>query len=316
MYYLFVGFFLLLIIEIFLSFKEEIALLGKYKKLHCLEESYLFLCPNKNFSFKRKDNQFWKVTTNTFGERITLRTKDANKYEKENWFIGDSISFGYLVSDENTAPYLLDLMQEIPVRNLGVDSLGSLGIEKRLKESLKKHKNTKIENLFWIYNTSDFLDDQKEMRNFNSSFYKIFYRTHYFFGRYSNIYNALIFLKKDIFNPKVNIPEINVQDVEDDHITFKNIRNLIEFILSNNQIKNFIVIIYPGMNINTKKADIHSKVTEKVYKFFKENYINILDLREEFHNSKKNPYFEFDGHPNEYGYQIIANSLISFLKQK
>lgn len=316
MYYFFIVFFFLFFVEIFLSFKEEINFVGNYKRLHCLEENYLFLCPNKNYIFKRKDSQFWKIATNQFGERITNRTKDANEYERENWFIGDSISFGYLVNDENTAPFLLDLMQKIPVRNLGVDSLGSLGIERRLKEALKKHKDTKIENIIWIYNTSDFLDDQKEFTNLNNSFYKIFYKVHYFFGRYSNIYNGLIFLKNNIFVQKINIPEINVQDVEDDHITFKNLKNLIQFISLNNQIENFIVVIYPGMNIDTKKADVQSKVTEKVYRFFKKNNINVLDLRLEFFNSKNSPYFEFDGHPNEYGYQIIANSLISFLKQK
>ncbi|MFN3603536.1 MAG: SGNH/GDSL hydrolase family protein [Leptonema sp. (in: bacteria)] len=306
---------LILLLDFFLKFNEAVDLLTQYKKFHCLREDYLFLCPDRSHRFKRGDNHFWKVSTNSFGERITLKTQGNKEYPLEVWFIGDSISFGYWVDDEFTVPYLLEKIQNLPVRNLGVDSLGTRGIQKRLEVALQEHSKTKIQNLIWIYNTSDFLDDEKQLSISKNHVLKIFYKIHYLLGRNSNLYNALWWLRKNFFfKQDLEVPEIQESVVSEEQITFKNIQILIDFVRSNPRILNFLVIVYPGMNLQTKKPDIHSKTTEMVYQFFRKNQIQVLDVRKSFLDSKEILYFEFDGHPNEKGYALIAKSLIDFLR--
>lgn len=305
-----------LFLEIFFRFHNDVDLMAKYKKVHCAVENDLFLCPNQKYTFKRFDNSYWTLTTNPYGERITSRTKNFTEHLEEIWFIGDSISFGYLVDDEFSVPFLLDKELITPVRNLGVDSLGTNGILRRLQQSLDIHKTVHIKTLLWIYNTSDFLDDEKELRLSDSIFYKNLYSAHYYLGRNFHLYNSIFWFKKKVFQKQISeIPEIQTQ-IPEEHITFSNIKRLIEFINQSSRIQKFVVIIYPGMNIKTKKPDIDSKVTEKVFLFFKNNQIPVLDVRKAFSLSNKSLYFEFDGHPNEEGYKIIQTSLIDFLMQK
>ncbi|GIX40892.1 MAG: hypothetical protein KatS3mg129_0625 [Leptospiraceae bacterium] len=287
--------------------------LKQYRKLHCFYKNYLFLCPDKKFTFFREDHKQWIVTTNAYGERITKRASGKNQYNQEIWFIGDSISFGYLVSDENTTPYLLDLYQDIPVRNLGVDSIGTLGILNRLQKALKDHPDTKIQYLFWIYNTSDFTDDIIE--NNQNHIRKSLFFLHYNLGKISNIYNTIFLLKKELSRNNT-IPEtisINSDIQNFNHITYKNIIKLYKYILSEKRIKNFLIIVYPGMNIKTKKPDIDSTVTLSLYQFLKQQNIPVLNVFSEFTHSQ-NPYFTFDGHPSEEGYNIFTKVLIAHLK--
>ncbi len=315
MRFILIFFSFLLFLEFFLRFQEEIFLITQYKKIHCRTEIDLFLCPNIQKQFKRFDNSYWKISTNSFGERITSDTQDSREFLEEIWFIGDSISFGYLVDDEFSVPYLLNTKQQIPVRNLGVDSLGTNGIYRRLHLSLQVHKKTKIQTLIWIYNTSDFYDDEKE-KLFDQFFYRNAYKVHHFLGSNFNLYNSLFWLKrKIIYQNELKVPEIHTE-VSDDHITFTNISYLVEYIKKNPRIKNFVIVIYPGMDLKTKRPDIKSKVTQKIFDFFKKHQITIVDVRDAFFLSQQSPYFEFDGHPNEVGYQLILLSLIDFLKQK
>lgn len=311
--YIYLTIIFILFLEFLLNYFYTTRDLKNYRKLHCFYKKYLFLCPEENFSLLRKDHKLWKVTTNSFGERITYRTPKKEQYQEEIWFIGDSISFGYLVSDEDTTPFLLDKIQSIPVRNLGVDSIGTLGILERLNYALDIHPNTTIKHLIWIYNTSDFTDDVKELK---TNLLKLtIFKIHYTLGKTSNIYNALLYLPKS-FQSNTLIPETTIIDkdiLNFNHITYKNIQYLYEFILKQNRIKNFLIIVYPGMDPISKKPDLNSPITLSLYKFLIENKIPVKNVFQEFHHSS-NPYFIFDGHPNEEGYKIFTQVLIDHLK--
>lgn len=286
-----ISFFLLLvlILEVFLSTKEVIQE-KNYRKLHCFYEDFLFLCPNQEFVFIRKDQASWKITTNTFGERITPRTKTKEEYPEEIWFIGDSISYGYLVNDEETTPYLLDQNQKIPVRNLGVDSLGTLGILARLEKALKDHQQTIVHSLFWIYNSSDFDDDVWFQHRQSQVFKKKLYFLHYELSKRSSIYTFLLMKRKTTFNV---IPEVNVNPeiLDFAHITFQNISSFVAWISTQSRIKEFFVIIYPGMNVQTRTADVESPITKNVVAFLQNQGVKIIDLRDEFAKSREFPYF-------------------------
>ncbi len=302
-------FLFIIIFDFFLNIFSTIKEQKNYRKIHCFYKNDLFLCPNKTYTFTRQDNQKWTVSTNPYGERISKSTDKNQEYEKEIWFIGDSISFGYLVTNENTAPYLLNHILNIPTRNLGVDSIGTLGILNRLKKALEEHPNTQIQSLIWIYNTSDFMDDLKEIHRTNIKNH-IFY-LHYNLAKISNLYNGFLLLKKTS-SPTPIIPETIIVDptiLNLEHITYKNIINLYQFIKSEKRIKNFLILVYPGMDIATKKPDIDSPITLSLLKFFQEQKIPHKDVFEEFLKANQ-PYFTFDGHPSEEGYKIFTEVLI------
>ena len=293
------------ILNILPTIKEQ----KNYRKIHCFYKNDLFLCPDKTYTFTRKDNQKWTVSTNAYGERISKSTDKNQEYEKEIWFMGDSISFGYLVNNEDTAPYLLNQILNIPTRNLGVDSIGTIGIVNRLNKALEDHPNTQIQTLIWIYNTSDFTDDLKELHRNNIKKH-IFY-LHYNLAKISNIYNGLLLLKKTSQQESI-IPETTIVDptiLNFEHITYKNIKNLYHFINTEKRIKNFLILVYPGMNIATKKPDIDSPITLSLLKFFQEQKIPHRDVFQEFLKANQ-PYFTFDGHPSEEGYKIFTEVLI------
>ncbi len=305
---------LFIIAEFSLNFNKKIKNQREYKKTHCMVDDYIFLCSNISGYFLREDHQLWKLSTNSFGERITTRTISKENQE-EIWFIGDSISFGYLVNDENSIPYLLDQSLSIPVRNLGIDSLGTKGILQRLKKGLEDHPETQIQTLIWVYNTSDFYDDIKELQIQSHTLKSNLFTIHFYLSRHSNIYNSLLYLRNQYRQKKVPEAENITPEIANyTHITFENIKKLIKFIKENQRIKRFLVVIYPGMNIKTKKADLDSKLTQLVYEFFKNHSVEVIDIRKFF--IEENYYFIFDGHPSEKGYQLIMSHLIDHLKQK
>ncbi len=307
---IFIVLFLYLGIEFLLSFHLEIKNEKLYRNIHCFYKNFLFLCPNKEVQILRKDKKFWKVSTNTFGERITRNTLKDQEYNKEIWFIGDSISFGYLVNDEESVPYLMGLKQTLPVRNLGVDSIGTIGILERLKKGIEDHPDLTIEHLIWIYNTSDFTDDV--IYHKKKWFHHIGFKIHYTISKYSNIYNLFLLLKKQGQNALPEPQEITEDIWNHTHITFENIKLLTNYIKNEPKIKNFLIVLYPGMKQN-KKPDVDSPILISLEKFFKKHNINFYKISKEFEEAKS-PYIEYDGHPSEEGYKIITSILIDYLK--
>lgn len=307
---IFVLFILIIIFEFILVFHESIQNEKQYRNIHCFYKDFLFLCSDIEKEILRKDNQKWKISTNTFGERITKNTLKTKEHHQEIWFIGDSISLGYLVNDEQSAPYLLDLKQKIPVRNLGVDSIGTIGILERLKKGLKDHPDITIEHLVWIYNTSDFTDDI--IYNKKKWYHKLSFKIHYTISKYSNIYNLFLLLKKQQQNELPETQEISDEILNQTHITYQNIKLLKEYIQNESRIKNFIIILYPGMRHN-KLPDIDSPIINSLEKFLKENNINYYKIFKEFEIANQ-PYLIFDGHPSEEGYEIFTKILIDHLK--
>ena len=296
------------ILNVLPTIKEQ----KNYRKIHCFYKNDLFLCPNKTYTFTRLDNQKWTVSTNAYGERISKSTDKNQEYEKEIWFIGDSISFGYLVNNEDTAPYLLNQILNIPTRNLGIDSIGTIGILNRLKKALEDHPNTQIQTLIWIYNTSDFTDDLKELHKNNLK--NLIFYLHYNLSKISNLYNGFLLLKKTSQQTSV-IPETIIVDpkiLNFEHITYKNIINLYHFINTEKRIKNFLILVYPGMDNSTQKPDIDSHITLSLLKFFQEQRIPHRDVLQEFLKANQ-PYFNFDGHPSEEGYKIFTEVLIDHI---
>ncbi len=140
---------------------------------------------------------------------------------------------GFLLDGEHSPGQVLENKIGIPVRVMAVDALGTLGILRRFQMGIEQHKKGSScpkspKHVFWIWNTSDFLDDSKE----NHSFLKnIIYRLHYFITKHSLVY---LYLR----NSKQEFNRLTAQTNRDpypkDHITYQNLQTLSDYFQKEN----------------------------------------------------------------------------------
>lgn len=310
----------LLIVEFIVRHsRPDLAIERQYRSAHCFEQSYLLLCPSVQGTFLRPDGSFWTMTVDDRGERIVPESKPG---QPEIWWIGDSISMGYLLDDENTTPFAF-AAAGYNVRNLGSDSLGTKGIAFRLYQALKANEqehHPAPQHIFWIYNTSDFVDDLKDLRFESNLLYRLAFRLHYELSRRSALY-LLIRSKPADMN---QLPPGFDAAPPDDHPTFVNLKSLAREVAARGL--SLTILVYPGMNPETGGPGVEDPTTAKLIEFLRENRIvtnghpvfDVIDLREDFVRLQQNgqsPYIKLDGHPNDIAARLFAETAYRYLKQ-
>lgn len=299
--------------------RPDLAIERQYRGAHCFEQSYLLLCPSAQGRFLRPDGSFWTMTIDDRGERIVPESKPG---QPEIWWIGDSISMGYLLDDENTTPFAF-AAAGYNVRNLGSDSLGTKGIAFRLHQALKANElehQPVPQHIFWIYNTSDFVDDVKDLRFESNPLYRLAFRLHYELSRRSALY-LLIRSKPADMN---QLPPGFDAAPPDDHPTFANLKSLSAEVAARGL--SLTILVYPGMNPETGGPGVEDPTTAKLVEFLTENRIvtnghpvfDVIDLREDFvrlQQSGQSPYIKLDGHPNDIAARLFAETAYQYLKR-
>ncbi|TGN02016.1 LA_2486 family SGNH/GDSL-type esterase [Leptospira dzoumogneensis] len=333
--------FIFLLYSIFLFFLLEVLLRLPYfpsvqfrlddKKLHCLQTSgnlfsipWMRLCPNQSLDlYHPEKNIRYHVSTDFRGERKTSATDTGesvgrNSYNgnpQEIWVLGDSVSLGYLVNDQESLPWVLNSQFEEKkepklVRNLGVDALGSFGIQERLTEVLKD--SSPPQAAYWIYHISDFTDSYRELELQNSVKKRILVRISYILSKYSAVFNAFKILYEK-YKPEsadnLVIPSSgNV--LGPDHPHRKAAISLFTFV-KEKKIP-FVLVFLPEPNEKYEPV-VDSALVKEVRQIAIDSNIPVLDLQHKIHEfwaEGKNPIFlPKDGHPNPALYRFIAEEI-------
>lgn len=298
------------------------------KKLHCLQTSgslfsipWMRLCPNRSLElYHPEKNIRYHVSTDSKGERFTYEGKiDGRSSYKANspevWVLGDSVALGYLVSDQESFPWALDSILEqrntqIRVRNLGVDALGSFGIQERLTEVLKDSSPPIA--AYWIYHISDFTDSYRELELQNSGTKRIFVRISYILSKYSAVFNAfkIVYEKyKPESADNLVIPSSG-SVLGPDHPHRKAAITLFEFV-KENKIP-LVLVFLPEPNENYEPV-LDSALVKEVRQIAIDSQIPVLDLQQPIYDFWKKGSQEIflpkDGHPNPALYRFIAEEL-------
>ncbi|EOQ87597.1 hypothetical protein LEP1GSC202_2482 [Leptospira yanagawae serovar Saopaulo str. Sao Paulo = ATCC 700523] len=280
----------------FPDLKEEL----RYKQIHCLQQfSEIRLCPEVNETFTRKDGKPWDIQTNHLGERTVSMENPENSTTKV-WLIGDSMAMGYGLPTNKSIAYLLKNKFNIQTRVLAVDAIGTNGI---LSLYLDIYNRVNLEgkptHIYWIWNPSDFIDDEREKKGFR----KLIYPIHFYLSRFSVLYNYAI------RSPKANVYEGSPILYPKSHTTYTNLKN---FFRKTSDHKEHIRILFswgmaPNGTPDTRDPNYeHSKV------FFTSQKIKTIDLRRETEiefAQKKQIYIPEDGHPDEDLAELFASAI-------
>lgn len=286
----------------------------QYRQAHCFDR-YLLLCPSTSGQFTRPDGSLWTMTTDARGERIVPEHRQGLP---EVWWIGDSISMGYLLDDVQTPPYRFAMLG-YNVRNLGSDSVGTAGIAYRLQQALHRSDRRPV-HIFWIYNTSDFADDIKELRFQKNPALQLAFRLHYELSRKSSLY---LFLRSKPGDLNQLPPGFDAAPA-DDHPTFTNLLSLASMIEDSGL--TLTILVYPGMDPRTGKAALQDPTTAKLVRFLQKNrrqkdglpVFDVIDLRPDFARLEKSGhslYIRGDGHPAEEAARLFADTAHQYMKR-
>lgn len=290
-----------------------------YRRAHCLTDTGLALCPGVQSSFPRPDGKTWELSTNEAGERITPSTfsgltppsADANSKKNEIWFIGDSISMGYLLDDRLSPPWIFEERSGRSTRNLASDSLGTLGIQARLEEARNRYPGVAVEHLFWIYNTSDFLDDVKELKMRSSRLYRMAYRLHFTLSQQSALY---VKWRTGGGDSNALPPGFDAAPAAD-HPTWTALRDLHAYVMREGL--PLTVLVYPGFDPRSKGPAVKDPTTKALLSFLEQEGFDVQDLAPDFEEAFRDGrrvYVEGDGHPDEDMSLVFAEHALAALR--
>ncbi|WP_208720598.1 LA_2486 family SGNH/GDSL-type esterase [Leptospira jelokensis] len=294
-------FFLLLLGEGFVRIRfpqlnEEL----RYKQIHCLQNLIqIRLCPEVNETFTRRDGKPWDIQTNQLGERIVKKDKIANSTAKV-WLIGDSMSMGYGLPSEKSIASQLENQFNIQTRVLAVDAIGTNGI---LSLYLDGNQSTNVEgkptHIYWIWNPSDFIDDEREKKGIR----KLIYPIHFYLSRFSVLYNYAI------RSPKANAYEGSPKLYPSDHVTYLLLKNFLS--KTSKDKERFRIVFSWGMAPNGT-PDTKDPNYDQTNVFFTTQKLKTIDLRRETEiqfAQKKQIYIPGDGHPDEDLAELFARAI-------
>ncbi|TGK87946.1 hypothetical protein EHQ24_00960 [Leptospira noumeaensis] len=256
------------------------------------------LCPNRNETFTRADGKTWDIQTNQFGERIL--SKDTNPIHL--WLIGDSMAMGYGLPTNKTPAFYLKSKYKIDVRVIAVDAIGTNGIYQFLKESFdstirEDHPN----KVYWIWNPSDFIDDEREKKGIKKYLYPI----HYHLSRNSILYHQFLPSPKANVYTSSGIPILYPKD----HITYS---NLLKFLNDPIIPKEKLNILFSWGMSRVGTPDTKDPNYEEAKKFFIGQGMKPIDLRtktEILFNEQKQVYIPGDGHPGPALAELFADAI-------
>lgn len=304
------------------------------KKLHCLQTSidlysipWMRLCSNQSLDlYHPEKNIRYHVSTDSKGERFTSATSGNNNRSlsagtPEIWVLGDSVALGYLVNDQESLPWALDsIFQEkknqIIIRNLGVDALGSFGIQERLAGILEYSPPPIV--AYWIYHISDFTDSYRELELQNSWKKRIFVRVSYFLSKYSAVFNALKIVYEK-YKPEsadnLVIPSSG-SVLGPDHPHRKAALSLFTFVKEK---KIPLVLVFLPEPNEKYEPVVDSALVKEVRQIAIDSGISVLDLQQPIYDFWKEGHQEIflpkDGHPNPTLYRFIAEEISKSMQQ-
>lgn len=303
------------------------------KKLHCLQTSvdpssvpWMRLCPNQILDLYHPDKNIrYHVSTDFRGERFTSEVTTSsdenvgrNSYSgnpQEVWILGDSVALGYLVNDQESLPWVLqnELIQDKKhelVRNLGVDALGSFGIQERLTEILKN--STPPQSAYWIYHISDFTDSYREEELQSSVKKRIFVRVSYFLSKYSAVFNAckIVYEKYKPESADNLIIPSSGSVLGPDHPHRKAAISLFTFVKEK---KIPLVLVFLPEPNEKYEPVVDSALVKEVRQIAIDSKIPVLDLQQSIYDfwkkSNHQIFLPKDGHPNPLLYNFIAQEI-------
>ncbi|WP_346274997.1 LA_2486 family SGNH/GDSL-type esterase [Leptospira santarosai] len=296
------------------------------KQVHCIEEweiPEIMLCPNSDTTLPHPAGFTFRVRVGEHAERIVSEEKVIPGAKPEVWLIGDSIAYGFGQNDSDTIAWKLQETLKsygIQVRNLGVDSLGTSGIQRKtIRTILCKDFSKKVcilpKAVFWIYHPSDLQDVHREIYLRNSIFGRWLFRTSVFLSRFSALYNYFKIqsdnrkLEKLRNNGPDTIPE-TIADYPDDHPSFKEMRFFFDTCKKLNI--PLTVVLYPNGSHSLTPLP-STPLLDQVREIAKHKGIPVLDTRpdfiREYIQNKTDFYLQNDGHPNAFSAKLIANRI-------
>ncbi|MBM9499427.1 SGNH/GDSL hydrolase family protein [Leptospira sp. 201903071] len=302
------------------------------KQVHCIEEMEIpeiLLCRNSDTILPHPAGFTFRVRVDENGERIVSEEKTIPGSKTEVWLMGDSIAYGFGQNDEETIAWKLQEAMKskgIQVRNLGVDSLGTGGIQRRMERTLAcedvlfKKNCHRPKAAFWIYHPSDLQDVHREFYLRNSFSGRMFFRGSVFLSRYSALYNYSKIQSENrrlealrALGPEI-IPE-TLSDYPDDHPSFQEMRKFFE--TCKREKIPLTVLFYPnGTHSLTPLPS--TPLLDQIGKIAKEEGIPVLDTRPDFlkkYNEKKTDfYLKNDGHPNTIAADLIAKRILESIR--
>ncbi|MBM9575782.1 SGNH/GDSL hydrolase family protein [Leptospira sp. 201903070] len=320
----------LLLGEIFLRMFPPAGLIYRLrdKQVHCIEEMEIpeiLLCKNSDTILPHPAGFTFRVRVDENGERFVSEEKVIPGSRPEVWLMGDSIAYGFGQNDEDTIAWKLQsALKEkgIQVRNLGVDSLGTGGVQRRMERTLgcddrSFDKGCHLPKAaFWIYHPSDLQDVHREFYLRNSFTGRMFFRGSVFLSRYSALYNYSKIRSENrrlealrALGPEV-IPE-TLSDYPDDHPSFQEMRKFFD-VCKKEKIP-LTVLFYPnGTHSLTPLPS--TPLLDQIGRMAKKEGIPVLDTRpdflREFNEKKTDFYLKNDGHPNSIAANLIAKKIL------
>ncbi|TQE67883.1 LA_2486 family SGNH/GDSL-type esterase [Leptospira noguchii] len=303
------------------------------KQVHCIEEweiPEILLCPNSDTILPHPAGFTFRVRVNEQGERIVSEEKIVPGRNPEVWLMGDSIAYGFGLNDSDTIAWKMqETLQRFgfQVRNLGVDSLGTGGIQRRMERKLickgpNRNHCMLPKAIFWIYHPSDLQDVYRDFYLKNSLSGRWLFRSSIFLSRYSALYNFFKIKNENrkLENLRKKGPEIipeTLSDYPQDHPSFFEMKTFFDTCKKLNI--NLTVVLYPnGSHSLTPLTS--TPLLDQVAQFADQNGFSVLDTRpdfiREFDQNKTNFYLPNDGHPNSSAARLIADKILESVISK
>ncbi|WP_207762300.1 LA_2486 family SGNH/GDSL-type esterase [Leptospira harrisiae] len=271
----------------------------RYKKIHCLYGlREIRLCPNVNEKFLRKDGKIWDIQTNSQGERTLGEGTNPNKL----WLVGDSMAMGFGLPTKETPAFYLKSKYQLEARVIAVDAIGTRGVFRLLQDAVKNTDTKEFPNqVYWIWNPSDFIDDEREKKGLKQFFYPF----HHKLSQISYLYRNLLPSPQPNVYTSYGIP----YQYPENHITYSYLR---EFFLKNIIPKEKMNLLFSWGMSKAGTPDTKDPNYELAKKFFFKQGINTIDLRtktEALFKEQKQVYIPLDGHPGPALAELFADAI-------
>ena len=261
------------------------------------DENFLYApvvgeCIFSNPEFKTKLN---------FDENRRLNMVDDNIQEDEKIIaiLGDSLTMGWGVNDNETFSYNLQKLLNKKVINLGVASYGTVREIKRLK--LNKFYD-QVDTVIIQYHLNDIYENRN--LDINKTYSKDDYNE-YFSDKKNNLNITIFLLKHYKKSLRLLFTHINDLFFENDrkekHNLTEHLDNLEKIINQNLKDENKRVIIFL-INEPYKKLIYNDKKTFNDFEFF------IIDI-------EKNHLFIIDDHLNAIGHKFVGKKIFNYLSR-
>ncbi|EMY76052.1 GDSL-like lipase/acylhydrolase family protein [Leptospira weilii serovar Ranarum str. ICFT] len=296
------------------------------KQVHCIEEREIpeiMLCPDSDTTLPHPAGFTFRVRVNERAERIVSEEKTIPGAKPEVWLMGDSIAYGFGQNDSDTIAWKLqEALTGFQVRNLGVDSLGTGGVQRKMERTIfckdfSKKDCILPKAVFWIYHPSDLQDVHREFYLRNSAYGRWLFRGSVFLSRYSALYNYFKIqnengrLKKLRENGPETIPE-TLTDYPDDHPSFQEMRTFFDVCKKLNI--PLTVVLYPNGTHSLSMPLVYTPLLDRVATIANQKGIPVLDTRpdfiREYDRNKTDFYLQNDGHPNPTSAKLIAKKIL------